>query len=92
MTNMAERQSELDEQTTDELIHLVRKFRWMGLEEEATKVQARLACRILLSASDRSRQLRMNGQKDGGQNVLSINGIRRVQGNATGCAARGRDK
>jgi len=92
MTNMAERQSELDEQTTDELIHLVRKFRWMGLEEEATKVQARLACRIPLGASDRSPQLRTNGQKGGGQNVLPINGIRRVQGNATGGAARGRDK
>jgi hypothetical protein len=43
MTNIACEQSVLEEQTTDELIHLIRKFRWMGLNEEAMKAQAQLA-------------------------------------------------
>jgi len=40
MTNIACQQAVLDEQAMDELIHQVRKFRWMGLHEEAMKAQA----------------------------------------------------
>jgi hypothetical protein len=30
-------------QTPDELIHLIRKLRWMGMEDEAKIVEAQLA-------------------------------------------------
>ena len=29
--------------TADDLVHLIRKLRWMGMEEEAEVLQARLA-------------------------------------------------
>ncbi len=76
MTNVAVRQSELEERTTDELIHLVHKFRWMGLEEEAMKAQAQLARRIDLSGADRFLDMGKNSQKGGVQNILSIDAIR----------------
>jgi hypothetical protein len=33
----------LQHRTPNELIHLIRKLRWMGMEDEAKIVQARLA-------------------------------------------------
>jgi hypothetical protein len=37
----------LQDRTPNELIHLIRKLRWIGMEDEATIVQARLAaCRV----------------------------------------------
>jgi hypothetical protein len=33
----------LQDRTPNELIHLIRKLRWIGMEDEATIVQARLA-------------------------------------------------
>jgi hypothetical protein len=34
-------------QTPNELIHLIRKLRWMGMEDEARVVEAQLsACRV----------------------------------------------
>ena len=37
----------LQHRTPNELIHLIRKLRWMGMEDEASIVQAQLAaCRV----------------------------------------------
>jgi hypothetical protein len=42
------------EQTTADLVHLVRKFRWMGMEDEAIRVQTALArCLALHECSPR---------------------------------------
>jgi hypothetical protein len=86
MTNVAVRESDLEKRTTDELIHLVHKFRWMGLEEEAMKAQLQLAHRTDLSGGDRFLELGRNSQKGSTKNILSIDGIRRAHGNTTGCA------
>ena len=79
MTNVAVRESDLEKRTTDELIHLVHKFRWMGLELQ-------LAHRTDLSGGDRFLELGRNSQKGSTKNILSIDGIRRAHGNTTGCA------
>jgi len=36
--------------TPDELRHLIRKLRWMGMENEAKQIQARLAVSSILPA------------------------------------------
>jgi hypothetical protein len=37
----------LQRRTPNELIHMIRKLRWMGMEDEAKTVQAQLAaCRV----------------------------------------------
>jgi hypothetical protein len=43
MATPAKEDSSVLEQTTADLVHLVRKFRWMGMEDEAMRVQAALA-------------------------------------------------
>jgi hypothetical protein len=53
MTNIACEQSVLEEQAMDELIHRIRKFRWMGLDEEAMKAQVQLARHLDWRVSNR---------------------------------------
>jgi hypothetical protein len=47
MANAACEQLVLEEQAIDELIHQIRKFRWMGLHEEAMKAQAQLRATLI---------------------------------------------
>ena len=55
MVTLANEQSAPLDQTKADLVHLVRKFKWMGLDDEAMRVQAALA--RCLALHERSRSL-----------------------------------
>jgi hypothetical protein len=52
VVTLGNEQSVSQKQTTADLVHLVRKFRWMGMEDEAIRVQTALArCLALYECS-----------------------------------------
>jgi hypothetical protein len=46
--NVVSGETGLRQRTNDELVHLVRKYRWMGLEDQASQAEAQLARRLAL--------------------------------------------
>jgi hypothetical protein len=59
----ANEQSVSLEQTTADLVHLVRKFRWMGMEDEAMKVQTALARCLALHECSPSLEIYLERQE-----------------------------